>query len=1010
MGKIKEFVDLHQHSTYSFLDAYGTSEQIVKQAIAMGRKSIAITDHGNISAYCSFEQTCIKEKLKLIFGCEFYCSDKEKPDNRYHLTVLAKNLIGYSNILSLVTLAWENSYQHYSTTYPILKSSHLLQHKEGLIILSGCLEGKISKMIIQDNHKEAVRLIDCFYKEFPNFYLEIQPFTLVDTIKVNKFLFQIAKERKIPMVLTNDVHYPTVDGQESRLILRAIRARKNIKDMDPDTQDMSILSYDTLYNRMVNLYPDNAIQIIQSMENSVKISSMCDSYRMPKTQFIQFDIPNKVEYFKKLCYDGLKARNKYEPEYIDRLNIEIDLIINKNFIDYFLLVYDIIDWGKKHNKFFGPSRGSSGGSLVCWALNITEVDSIRHNLLFERFLDITRTDYPDIDVDICDEDREEVFRYISDKYGVNKVAHVGAFAKFKGKNSLDEVGKVYNIPSKDVETIKSLLLERSIADSRASFTIQDTINKFSQAQKVSEKYPDIIKAEKLEGQCRHLTIHAAGVVIANEPLDQYVAVYTKNTKDKTEKVISFDKDEASYLGFVKMDLLGLKTMTVLRNICNVIGWKYKDLIDKISLDDKKTLEGFAKGDVFGIFQYEGRTATSLIKHIKPDNFDIVKDVNALIRPGPLYSRDTSNYISIRKGQEQLIKKKEHPIVAEITKNTFGQILYQEQVMKIVKNIGNFSWEDTAKIRKAMSKSLGDEYMSGFKEKFVKGAMENGLNNNEAVDIWTRINSHGSWSFNEAHAVGYAILAFWAMYMKQHYHTEFYWSSLMLENDDNYKARMMIEFDSKGGKLLPPRLNYSQPYWSIEGDAIRAGLMDIKGIGEKTAIELSSHYPYQDIKSISEKATKRIVNSRIIKIIENSNLLDKKVSTAEFQAFKDYKNLNSVDVDCKIKDIDYFVRGEDLTSKPISIACFVREKMLYNIHEEDKIQDRARVYKNPEIADYMVLTLQDFTDTVKARMNRFVYAKYKDELQDIGNNDIIKVVCKVSDKSRVVNVLSIEKVK
>ncbi len=1001
-----EFIDLHCHSTYSFLDAYGTAEQIIKQAVAMGRKAIAITDHGNISAVCSFEQTCISNKLKLIFGCEFYCSDKEKSDERYHLTILAKNLIGYQNLLSLVTLSWKNFYY-----FPLLKSSYLLSHKDGLIVFSGCLLSKTSQLIISDQKSEAVRIINNFKNNFPDFYLEIQPFTLPDSIKVNKFLFQLAKEKNIPLILTNDVHYPTIDGQTTRRILRAIRFRKKIEEIDFDTQDMSILSYDTLYKKMIGMYPSNAQQIIESMDNSVKITNSCDAYSMPKTKFIKFNISNKVEYFKKLCYDGLKARGKFVKDYIDRLDYEIDLFIKKDFVDYFLLVYDFVDWGKKHNKFFGPSRGSSAGSLVCWSLGITEVDSIKHNLLFERFFDITRTDYPDIDIDICDEDREGMFQYMANKYGYDKVAHVGAFAKFKGKNSLDEIGKVFNIPDKEISTVKSLLIERSIADSRASFTIEDTITKFSQAQKIAKQYPNIVNAERLEGQCRHISVHAAGVVIAEEPLDKYVAVYTRDSKGKEEKVISTDKNEAAYLGFVKIDLLGLKTMTVLKYVCNAIGWKYQDLVNRIQLDDKKTLEGFAKGDVFGIFQYEGRTATSLIKHIAPDSFDIVKDVNALIRPGPLYSRDTSNYIAIRKGQEQLFKKKEHPVVAEITKNTFGQILYQEQVMKVVKNIGNFSWEDTAKIRKAMSKSLGDEYMFGFRDKFVKGANENGITKEYALDIWNRINSHGSWSFNEAHAVGYAILAFWGMYMKQHYPTEFYWASLMLENDDNYKDRMLIEFDSKGGKLLPPRLNYSQPMWSIEGGAIRAGLIDIKGIGIKTAEELVRNYPYKNLEELSTKTKKKIINSKIIKIIDSNNLFNSTASIDEFRAFKNYKDLNAVDITHKIKDIDYFVRDEKLTSKPISIACFVREKMLYNIYEEDKIREiKGRIYKNPELADYMILTLQDFTDTVKARINRFVYDKYKDLLQDLSKDTITKIVCKVSDKSRVVNVLSIEKVK
>ncbi len=996
-----KFVDLHNHSTYSFLDAYGTPEQIVDKACSLGREAIALTDHGNVSGLCMLEKACIKNNIKPIYGCEFYCSDADKTRERYHLTVLSKNLNGYKNLSKLVGSAWENFYY-----FPILKTPDLIKYKEDLIIFSGCLESKLSKLILSDDITSADKLVKKFKSIFEDFYIEIQPFDLVESIKVNKVAFKLAQNNNVKMVLTNDVHYPDVKYQDVRRILRAIRFRKKYAEIDADTQDMSILTYKALYDKMYNIYGNDKIWK-SSLDNTIEIADLCEEYTIPKAKLFRFDIPNKKEYFREMCYNGLKNRgflgNKV---YIDRLEYELNIIEEKNYLDYFIVVNDLVNWAKDNNIFVGPARGSSGGSLICYVLNITEVDPIKFELLFERFLDITRTDYPDIDIDFTDEDRSKIFEYLIGKYGKNKVAHIGTFAKFKGRNSLDEVGKAFEVPPDKVDIIKRLLIDRSIADSRASFCIQDTMDKFSQAHNVSIEYPDINNAKLLEGQYRHMGIHAAGMIISKEPLEDSMALYTRNDT----VIASLDKDDIEYLGFLKFDLLGLKTLNLLKKICSRVGLTYKDLT-KISMEDEKTIEGFKKSDIVGIFQYEGRTASSLIGHIKPDCFDMIRDINALIRPGPLYSRDTSNYILVRNDPKVLEDQFEDEVdvIKDITKETYGQILYQEQVMQVVRNIASFSWADTAKIRHAMSKSLGDEFMFGFKEKFVNGAMENGYDENYAEKIWERINSHGSWSFCKSHAVGYAILAFWTMYMKQHFPLEFYWASLSLEDKDFNKSRLMLDLIGKGYKVLPPRINYSRESWEIEGNAIRSGLLEIKGIGEKVAQHIVKHYPYKDLDDMKAKLSKRLFNSKIVGLVQNSPLFDKKSSNMEFTVFKDLDILNSVDTTHRIKQIDYFADEKTRIKEEIVIACFIKEKMLYNIYEEDKIRERTIKYKDPEIADYMVVTMSDFTDVIKGRLSRYIYKDHRDLLWDLKDTDPVKITCKSRSNSRVVDVLKIERI-
>lgn len=971
---------------------------MVKELAARGFKVASITDHGNVSGFSEHEKACKEFGIKPIYGCEFYFSDEEKSKKRYHLTVLAKNLNGYVSLLRAVSCAWKNFYY-----FPILKSEHLKECCGDWIVLSGCLDGRISQYILENEYDNAKKLALDYKQMLGNrFYLEIQPFTLEEVVKVGKGLIQLHKETGIPMVATNDVHYPCREYRNARRILRAIRFRKKIEEVEPDTQDMSILDYDTCKERLVDIYGSDW-DIDEALKNAVRIANDVEEYSLPKAEAFAFDAENKVEMLRKLCWDGMAAKGFVDNKiYIDRMNCELGLVEKKGFVDYFLTIWDIVRFAKNNGVFVGPGRGSSGGSLVCFLLGITEVDPIHYGLLFERFIDVTRTDLPDIDIDFDDEHRGMVFDYITQKYGSENVAHLATFAFFKGRNSIDEIQKVFGLPEADAIIFKSHLIERASADSRASFSILDTIQKFPKVRKIVEANPKFKLSAALEGQIRHLSTHAAGVVVSTKPLYNYAAMY--KVRDRT--VVSISGEDAAYLNFLKIDILGLKALSILRRICEMIGWIYDDLL-KISMDDKKTLEGFKKTDVKGIFQYDGRTSWSILKNIEADTFDLIRDVNALSRPGPLYSRDTSNYISIRHGKE-IPDKICCALLDEITKDTYKQILYQEQVMRIVKEIGNFSWADTAKIRKAMSKSMGEEYMKGFKEKFAEGAVQNGYTFSQGKEIWDRVNSHGSWSFNKSHSVAYTILAFWMMYMKQHYSLQFFAASLQLEDDEDNANSILLDYLLKGGKLLSPRINYSSANYKVDGDALRSGLCEIKGIGLKTAQAIVSGYPYKDLEDMKSKLPKRSFNSRVERLVVENNLFDEVPPDKIFSVINRWNKISAAEGVTKILDINYFVLEKSL--KNVKIVGFIIDQMLYNIFEEDRIQNRERKYADSELQDYMVITISDLTGSIKGRISRYLLPQYNEMLKRIDNTIPIEFTCEVRRNSRVVDIGKMEEVK
>lgn len=522
--------------------------------------------------------------------------------------------------------------------------------------------------------------------------------------------------------------------------------------------------------------------------------------------------------------------------YAERVKYELDLIIEKKFEDYFLMVSDAIRWGKDNGIAFGPGRGSVAASVVAWLLRITEIDPYRYQgMLFERFIDISRADPPDIDVDCSDDRRSDVYSYLAGKYGSDCVGHIANFVRYRGKNSVVDTARVYQIPFAATEEVKRRIIERSGGDSRFDSSLEDTVEMFPAAKAVFDQFPNLWKATRLEGNVRGMSVHAAGLLISGSPLTDICAVYERDGV----QVVSIDKYDAEYIDALKLDFLGLSTMGMIARCLELANLQLEDLY-AIEDTDEDTINVFARGDVTGVFQFEGRATRLVNRDVNPDNFGHIADINALSRPGPLFSGTTAEYVDVRHGRRRPTKL--HPMVDEITRDTYGQIIYQEQILRILKEMGGFDWFSVGQIRRIISKKLGEAAFQMSYQKFEQGCESiHGIEPKIADKIWKRLVTSGTYSFNIAHAISYSMLAFWTAWLKAHHPLEFYAASLAKKSGSGDKEdafRLMKDALSHGINVVPPVLNSSAGTWrSVPNLGLVAGWQQIPGIGEKTATRI-----------------------------------------------------------------------------------------------------------------------------------------------------------------------------
>ena len=777
-------LNLRTRTEYSFRNGFGPINKVIG---ACEGNAIGIADSGTWG-HVNFSKACKSLDKKAILGVEISvvgdATERTKQQSNT-MCFLAKNNIGLQEIYGLVTKSTSKDNFYY---FPRLSYSDLFDISENTIIFSGTNPEWGMLPLARKN----------------DLYIELNPMS-------SRKALEFAKSKGFKTVATSDNHYPYVTDKKAYEVL----VGRNRTDR---TKPMHILN-EWSWREAVPWGPDEAL------ENTYKIAEMCNA-ELPTAEMISFHSDKTLL---QLCKEGAKTRNidLKNKVYAERLTREIDMIASKKFEDYFYVIADMISYAKQH-MLVGPARGSSAGSLVCYLMGITDVDPIEHDLLFERFVDVTREDLPDIDIDFQDDRREMVFEYLRQKYGAEKVAHLGTVSRYKAKSTISEVAKEFGIPAWEVNDLKGAIIERSSGDARAAMCIIDTFNDLDIGKKVLEKYPQMIIAGEMENHARHSGVHAAGIIVTEDPVSKYCSVSAQTG------AAQIDKKDAENLNLLKIDALGLRTLSVLQDSLDQIGWSREKLLN-YPIDDKKAFAILNEERYAGIFQFEGYALQSVTRQMKVHNFEDIAAITSLARPGPLMSGGTSQFIKRHTGKEEI--QYLHEMTKSITKVTNGVVIYQEQVMTIGREIGKLSWEDVNQLRRAMSRSLGQEFFDKYFEKFKKGAEENGISEKEAKVIWDHINTMGSMAFNRSHAISYGLVSYWCCVIKCKFPLEFAAACLRNVKDEDQGIKLLREVAREGLSYKPFDKFKSEINWSVQEGELIGGLIGIKGIGPKMAEDI-----------------------------------------------------------------------------------------------------------------------------------------------------------------------------
>ncbi len=837
-----DFTHLHLHTTYSMLDGAIQIPELMKRVKELGMSSVAITDHGNMYGAIEFYKEAIKHELKPIIGCEFYVSPSRNKEEEleqiadggnYHLILLAKNEIGYKNLIKLSSLSFtEGFYRKPRIDYELLSN-----YTEGLICLTACLAGEVNRKVLEGKEEKAFELAYKLNEMFQgeDFYLEIQNHGLSEQEKVAKKIIEFSNKTKIPLVLTNDSHFLNKDDKEAQDILLRIGTQKTIED------EMRFGFNEEFYvkspSEMFQLFPEHE----QAFYNTNVIRDKCSlTFKFGNPLLPKFNVPEGYDvdsYLEKLVWDGIRSRYATITEEVkQRTEFELKTIRNMHFAGYFLIVQDYINFAKRSGIPVGPGRGSAAGSIIAYALGITNVDPIRYNLLFERFLNPDRKDMPDIDTDFCVERREEVINYIKHKYGEDRVGQIITFSSLAAKNAIKDVARVFNVSFSEAnELTKTFPNKLGISIQEALETSKD-LRDIVEKSYINKKIFQI--AQKLEGNYRQPGRHAAGVVIAPSRLDEVVPLSTvaEKGKDTRSIVTQYDKNMLEAVGLIKMDILGLKNLTTIKHAVDFIYQRrgVKLDIDKIPLDDPNTFALLRKANVLGVFQLDSSSGIrDLFAKAQVQTFEEIAALLALYRPGPMGSGMLDDYLERKNGRKQVTYP--HPSLEEILKETYGVVVYQEQVMGISRVVGGFSVGDSDVLRKAMAKK-DKKKLPELKEKFVKGAVKNGHNEKFAIELFEQLEKFGEYGFNKSHSVAYAFVTYQTAYLKANYTIE-YMTALLA--GDYGRTTDIVKYINNcremGIKVLAPDIKDSEVSFKIlNDDSIRFGLSSIKGVGEVPA--------------------------------------------------------------------------------------------------------------------------------------------------------------------------------
>lgn len=829
---MKEFVHLHVHSEYSLLDGVARIGDLVARAKELHMPALALTDHGNLFGMVEFYQKARDAGIKPIIGMEAYMapsSRKEKEKDYYHLTLLAMNAEGVRNLMRLSSLAYLEGYYY----KPRIDWDALAEHHEHLIVLSGCPKGPVAQNLLHRGEEAAHQMIAKFVDLFgpERFYLELQDVGVEESRIINEFLLRAAPRYGLRVVATNDVHY--IHREDARLqeVLLAINTGKKLSD-----EDRFRLSTDQVYFRtpeeMWEIFRDvpDALRSTLEVAEKVNIELSLDPTRV---HLPQFDIPSEFEsadrYLRHLAREGLKRRfgEAIPDAYRERLEHELAIIERMGYAGYFLIIWEIVRNAREKGIPVGPGRGSAVGSLVLYALGITQLDPLRYNLLFERFLNPERVSPPDVDIDFSDQKRDQVIRFIRERFGKDSVAQIITFGRMLSRAVIRDVGRVLGIPLAEVDRIAKLIPQGS--------SLEEALESVPELKPFVEKYPELFEyARKLEGQVRNASTHAAGVVIAPGRITDYVPLFRHTSEDR-EISTQFDMKSLEMVGLLKVDILGLRTLTILEKTEELVRKREPHFdLERIPLDDPKTFEIFSKGHTLGIFQMESRGMRELLRMLKPSRFEDLIAVNALYRPGPLSSGMHIDFVKRKHGEAPITYML--PELEEILEETYGTIVYQEQIMQIAARVAGFSLGEADLLRRAMGKKK-PEVMAQMKARFVEGAVERGVPRDKAEALFEYIVPFAGYGFNKSHAAAYALIAYETAYLKAHYPAEFMTATLsaeMVAGDFHKKAYLFVrEALRMGLDVLPPDVNASEWEFKLEGDRqIRYGLGAVKNVGKK----------------------------------------------------------------------------------------------------------------------------------------------------------------------------------
>ena len=876
------FAHLHVHTEYSLLDGSNKIKEYVKRVKELGMDSAAITDHGVMYGVIDFYRACKAEGIKPILGCEVYVApnsrfDKELTggeDRYYHLVLLAENDTGYANLMKIVSRGFTEGYYY----KPRVDMEILREFHEGIIALSACLAGEVARYIQkglpEEAKKAAIKYRDCFGED--NYFLELQDHGLPEQRMVNTELLKISRELNIPLVATNDVHYTYADDVKPHDILLCLQTGKKLSDEDRMRYEGGQYFVKS-EEEMKGLFP----YAWEAVENTQRIADRCNvEIEFGVTKLPKFEVPEGYDswtYLNKLCFDGLKERYGEDENapagdtgqtLKERLTYELNVIKTMGYVDYFLIVWDFINYAKSNGIMVGPGRGSAAGSIVAYALKITNIDPIKYNLLFERFLNPERVSMPDIDIDFCFERRQEVIDYVSRKYGSEKVVQIVTFGTLAAKGVIRDVGRVMDLPYAYVDSLAKMIPnELNITIDRA-LQINPELRKLYETDEQVKNLIDM--SRRLEGLPRHTSMHAAGVVICSRPAEELVPLSRGADGSITTQ---FTMTTIEELGLLKMDFLGLRTLTVLRDAVALIE-KSKGVhidIDHIDFDDKKVLASIGTGKTDGVFQLESGGMKNFMKELKPENLEDIIAGISLYRPGPMdfipkYIKGKSSLGAITYSCPQL-----EPILAP----TYGCIVYQEQVMQIVRDLGGYTLGRSDLVRRAMSKKKQAvmekeraNFVYGNKEEGVPGCVANGIPEEVASQIYDDMMDFAKYAFNKSHAACYAVVSYQTAYLKYYYPVEFMAALMTSVIDNSGKvAEYIMVCRSMGIDILPPDINQGESGFSVNGNAIRYALTAIKSVGrpviDAVVQERKARGPYTNLKDFITRMADKDVNKKAV---------------------------------------------------------------------------------------------------------------------------------------------------